>query len=54
VTGGIITPDSTVLAGTFAALVRKKAVEVTEVGIVVVPGVLPAPPGRRPKGGDGA
>ena len=41
VTGGIITPDSTVLAGTFAALVRKKAVEVTEVGIAVVPGVLP-------------
>lgn len=41
VTGGIITAAGFVLAGTFAALAEQKTVEVTEVGIAVVPGVLP-------------
>jgi putative drug exporter of the RND superfamily len=41
VTGGIITAAGFVLAGTFAALARKKTVDVAEAGIAVAPGVLP-------------
>jgi RND superfamily putative drug exporter len=40
VTDGVITVASIVLAGTFAPLARRKTVEVTEVGIAVVLGVL--------------
>jgi RND superfamily putative drug exporter len=40
VTGGVITTDGIILAGTFAALAQQPAVEVTQVGTAIAIGVL--------------